>query len=97
MELSDEDYNRIVSAGEPMDSAIYDFVFKLYLDGAFAASEAEKNRIARKLMAYLEQRSRKELIFLVCDLLDQNSAAQINEITLRKKLGERDGSEATGR
>lgn len=88
MIINDGEAARVFDPESPMDVAIFNFAYRLYLDGNYAASDKDKDRIIRKFIAYFEQRSTKEKFFLVCDLFDRLHAIDLANTSLRQEAEE---------
>jgi hypothetical protein len=86
--INDGEAARVFDPESPMDVAIFNFAYRLYLDGNYAANEKEKDRVVRKFIAYFEQRSTKEKFFLVCDLFDRLHAIDLANTGLRQEAEE---------
>lgn len=56
---------------EPEDVELFNQAYRLYLDGTFAASEKEKEKVADEFIAFFDGLSRRRRFTLLCVTLDQ--------------------------
>lgn len=88
MIINDGETARMFDPDSPMDAAIFNFAYRLYLDGTYAADDRERAKVVKKFTAYIEQRSAKERFFLICDLFDRLHAVDLNNAILAQEAEE---------